>query len=215
MKPTARKVAVTAHIVVSVGWLGAVAGFLALAIAGLVSDDIQLVRASYLAAHLTTSFVIVPLAFSTLATGVVVSVGSNWGIVRHYWVIAKLSITVASTALLLVHSRPIAQLAEAARSSEDLIGEAFRQRAQLVGDAGAALVALLVCTVLSVFKPWGMTRYAVRKGTALRPLPARVEPEPRRGVATPRWVYVAGIHAAAFFIAFLVFHVAARGGLHH
>ena len=43
-----RKVALTAHITSTLSWLGAIAGFLALAIAGLWSNDVQLVRSSYL-----------------------------------------------------------------------------------------------------------------------------------------------------------------------
>jgi hypothetical protein len=59
-----RKIALTTHVTSSVGWLGAVAAFLALAIAGVASNDSQLVRAAYLAMHLTTWFVIVPLSFA-------------------------------------------------------------------------------------------------------------------------------------------------------
>lgn len=60
MTPYVRKFALTAHVTSSVGWLGAVAVFLALAIAGLTSKDAQMVRAAYLAMELTTRFVIVP-----------------------------------------------------------------------------------------------------------------------------------------------------------
>jgi hypothetical protein len=35
-------------------------------------------------------------------------------------------------------------------------------RIQLVADAGAAMMALLVATTLSVYKPWGMTSYGRR-----------------------------------------------------
>ena len=63
MSPGLRKFALTAHVTSSIGWFGAVAAFLALAIAGLTSQDAQIVRAAYLAMELTTWFVIVPLAF--------------------------------------------------------------------------------------------------------------------------------------------------------
>ena len=59
-----RKFALTTHVTSSVGWLGAVGAFLALAIAGVGSEDAQIVRAAYLAMHLTTWFVIVPLCLS-------------------------------------------------------------------------------------------------------------------------------------------------------
>jgi hypothetical protein len=59
MTPSLRKLVLTAHITFSVGWIGAVAAFLALAIAGLTSHDVQMVRAASLAMELTARFVIV------------------------------------------------------------------------------------------------------------------------------------------------------------
>ena len=94
MTPRLRKFALTAHVVSSVGWLGAVAAFLALAVAGLTSRDAQVVRAAYLAMDLIARLVIVPAALASLLTGFVQSLGTPWGLFRHYWVLAKLLITV-------------------------------------------------------------------------------------------------------------------------
>lgn len=96
MSPGLRKVALTAHITSSIGWFGAVAAFLALAIAGLFSQDRELVRAAYLVMGLTTWFVIVPLALVSLLSGVVSSLGTRWGLFRYYWVLLKLVLTVLS-----------------------------------------------------------------------------------------------------------------------
>ena len=60
MDPRLRLFALTAHVISSVAWLGAVASFLALALAGLMSADPQTSRGAYLAMDLTTRFVIVP-----------------------------------------------------------------------------------------------------------------------------------------------------------
>jgi hypothetical protein len=60
MSPRLHKFVLTAHITSSVGWLGSVAGFLVLAIAGLRSQDSQLVRAAYLAMELVASFLMSP-----------------------------------------------------------------------------------------------------------------------------------------------------------
>jgi hypothetical protein len=163
MAPRLRKLMLTAHITASVGWLGAVAAFLVLAIAGLMSQDGQQVRAAYLSMDLLASLLIVPLCLATLISGVVQSLGTSWGLFRHYWVLAKLFITVVSTILLLVHLRPIHDLAEAAGALA--LGSAdFRQmRVQMAFDAGAAAIALLVTTALSVYKPRGVTPYGWRK----------------------------------------------------
>ena len=68
MPPGLRKVALTAHVTSSIGWFGAVAAFLALALAGMTSQDRELVRAAYLVMGLTIWFVIVPLAIASLLT---------------------------------------------------------------------------------------------------------------------------------------------------
>jgi hypothetical protein len=75
MPPSLRKLLLTAHITFSVGWLGAVAAFLALAITGLTSQDAQMVRTAYSAMELTARFVIVPLALTSLLSGLIESLG--------------------------------------------------------------------------------------------------------------------------------------------
>ena len=83
MAPRLRKFALTAHVTSSVGWLGAVAGFLALAVAGLISPDAQTVRAVYLVMDLTAWYVIVPLCLASVLTGLVSSLSTTWGLFRH------------------------------------------------------------------------------------------------------------------------------------
>ena len=107
MTPPVRKLALTAHVTSSVSWLGAVAAFLALAIAGLARSDAQMVRAAYLATEMITWFVIVPLAFASLLTGLIVSLGTPWGLFRHYWVLVKFMLTILATVLLILHTQPI------------------------------------------------------------------------------------------------------------
>lgn len=159
MTPRLSKFALTAHIACSVGWLGALAGWLALAIAGLTSQDAQLVRAADLAMELTARFVIVPLAFASLLTGIVQSLGTPWGLFRHYWIVAKLLLTVFATIVLLLKTEQISRVAAAT-----LAGPELRQtRIGLAVHAGGGLLVLLVITALSVFKPWGRTRYGRRK----------------------------------------------------
>jgi hypothetical protein len=168
MQPNVRKFVRTVHVIVTVGWLGAVAGFLALAITGLNSQDAQLVRASYLAMDLITRFVIVPLSLiPLLLTGPILSLGTPWGLFRHYWIIVKLVINFLSTAILLIHLSPIRHMAQIA--DQGTITNAARPaQIQLVVAAAAGLVALLVATGLAVYKPRGMTAYGWRKQYAER-----------------------------------------------
>ncbi|MDF2652801.1 MAG: hypothetical protein K0Q73_8606 [Paenibacillus sp.] len=162
MTPYVRKFALTAHVTSSVGWLGAVAVFLALAIAGLTSKDAQMVRAAYLAMELTTRFVIVPLCLASLLTGLITSLGTEWGLFRHYWILIKLLITILSTVGLLVHLQPISYLAGVAAETTLSSGD-HQAQIQLVIVASAAMLALLVATTLSMYKPRGVTPYGWRK----------------------------------------------------
>jgi hypothetical protein len=163
MTARVRKLALVAHVVSSVGWLGSVASFLALALAGLSNADTSVVRAAYLSMDLTTTYVIIPFCFASLLTGILSSLGTPWGLFRHYWVVVKLVLTIVATLLLLVHSRPIAYLAQVATTAT-MSGADHRQlRVQLVFDAAAALLLLLVNTALALYKPRGVTRYGWRK----------------------------------------------------
>jgi hypothetical protein len=164
MTPRLRKVALTAHVTSSVGWLGAVVAFLPLAVVGLTSQDAQTVRAAYLTMELIGWYALVPLSLASLLTGLVQSLGTTWGLFRHYWVLFKLLITILSTIVLLVHMETLSYLSgvatETSLSSGDLSG--LRDPSPVL-HAGAGLLLLLVAATLSVYKPRGMTRYGQRK----------------------------------------------------
>lgn len=164
MGPGLRKFALAVHLTVSIGWVGAAAAYLALGIAAAASDDAGTVRAAWIAMELTGWGVVVPLALASLLTGVVVALGTRWGLFRHYWVVFSLVLTVAATAVLLLHMPTVSALADIAREAEGARLEG------LGGDVlhpGVGLVVLLVVLVLNVYKPRGTTGYGRR--------------EPRRG----------------------------------
>jgi hypothetical protein len=198
MTPGLRKFALTTHVTSSVGWLGAVAGFLALAVAGVTSADAKLVRAAYLSMHLITWFVIIPFSVAALLTGLVQSLGTPWGVFRHYWIVAKLGLTVVATLILLAHTQPIGRVASVA-SQTMLASDDLRQlRIQLIADAGAALMALLLATTLSIYKPWGMTAYGRRDERRAR----RFDPAANSS-ASWSWFWLVGIIVVVALFAYL------------
>ncbi len=160
MKPGLRKFVLTAHVTFAVGWLGAVAAFLALAIAGLTSQDAQLVRSAYLTMDLIARFVIVPLSLAPLITGPILSLFTPWGLFRHYWILVKLLITILSTLILLIHLQPIGVLADAAATTTVLSAELHGMQVQMVVASAAGLLALLAATALGIYKPRGETPWA-------------------------------------------------------
>ena len=163
MTPSWRKAVLTAHIACSVGWTGAVAAFLALAVAGIAAPDFQMTRAAYRAMDLITWWVIVPAALASLFTGLVSSLGTGWGLLRYYWVVVKLLMTVLSTTILVVHLQPIERLAIAAVAGNAYGAALSQAQLMMVIASGAAVFALLVLTGLSVYKPRGLTPYGARK----------------------------------------------------
>jgi hypothetical protein len=158
-----RKFALTLHITSSVGLLGAVAGFLVLAVAGLTGQDVRIVRAAYLAMELIARFVSVPLAVASLVTGVVQSLGTPWGLFRHYWVLVKLLLTAFATSILLLKMELIGYVAGVAAETTLSSADLRAARTELVVHASGGLVVLLIPMALSVYKPRDMTRYGWRK----------------------------------------------------
>ena len=164
LNPEARKLLLTAHVASSVGWLGTVLTFLALALAGLTSENADTVSAVYLAMESVGWFVLVPLSFASLLTGLVHSLGSAWGLFRHYWIVFKLLINVAATIVLLLYMETLdhfARLAAIASASPE-VPDALRSPSPLIHSA-FALLLLLVATVLAVYKPRGLTPWGQRR----------------------------------------------------
>ena len=170
MPPGVRKFALTAHITFSVGWIGAVVAFLALVVAAMISRDAPMLRATWIAMELIGWHIIVPLSLASLLTGLVMSLGTPWGLFRHYWIVAKLLINILSTLILLVHMQPISHLAGIAAETTFSAGEHLQLRIQMVIASAAAVLALLVATALGVYKPRGLTPYGWRKQQERRTL---------------------------------------------
>lgn len=209
MTPRARQASLTVHVVLSVGWLGAVAAFLALSIAGLTSADAQVMRGAYLSMDLIGRYVIVPLSLASTASGIFQAVATPWGLFKHYWVAVKFVLTVLSTLLLLLHQFT-AVAAAAERVSRAALGtlpreEVGRLGTQLVFDAGLALLVLVAITVLSIFKPWGRTPYGRDQSADAA--------DPRAAPSTAG--FKVALIAVAIVLALLVAKHLAGGHAHH
>lgn len=162
MSPSVRKFALTAHVTSSVGWIGALAVFLAHAIASMASADAMIVRSACLAMGLTAWFVIFPLSLASLATGVVQALGTAWGLVRHYWVIAKLLLTAIATGVLLLKLSPIHTLEAAAAQASFVATDFVGLRMSLLVHGVGGLLILISIAALAIYKPRGLTPYGVR-----------------------------------------------------
>jgi uncharacterized membrane protein len=161
MPPGLRKFALTAHITSSVAWFGAALAFLGISVVGLTSQDDQTVRGAYLVMEPAAWLVLVPLAFASFLTGLVMSLGTVWGLFRHYWVVFKLLITVFAMVVLLIYMGTFRDMADVAAEPSAELGM-VRNVSPALHSTLAALL-LLVATVLALYKPRGMTPYGRRK----------------------------------------------------
>jgi hypothetical protein len=181
MAPRLRKFALAAHLTLSVGWIGAVVAYLALGAAAVTSEDPTTIRGAWVAMELTGWYVIVPLALASLLTGLLMALGTRWGLLRHYWVLFSLGLTVFAVAVLLLHMPTVTSTADIAQRADQARLET------LGGDLGhpaIGLGVLLVIQVLNVYKPRGMTRHGQRKQHQTQASPKRSRGE-ERPVPTP------------------------------
>jgi hypothetical protein len=156
LPPRWRKALLVTHVATSVGWLGADAVLLVLGIAGLgglsglAGADPAVV---YPAAELVCVVLVVPLSLAAWLTGVVCALATRWGLLRHWWVVAKLATTTVMAVLVLFALTPgVRAAAEAARAVST------PERSQLVVAPSVACALLVLNLVLSVYKPWGRAR---------------------------------------------------------
>ncbi|MFE9031066.1 hypothetical protein ACFYOA_33210 [Streptomyces iakyrus] len=161
MPPRLRKPALIVHVTSSVGWLGAVVAFLVLAVIGMTSRDPGTVRGVYLVMEPAAWYTLVPFALAALLTGIVQSLGTPWGLFRHYWILFKLLINVVATVVLLIYTGTFTAMADrAADPGAEL--SSVRDFSPVLHSV-LALAVLLLAMVLAVYKPRGVTPYGLRK----------------------------------------------------
>lgn len=146
LRGTAYRAALTAHILASVGWFGVAVVVAFCGIAAAVTGDPSLSSALYRVME-TAPWLSIPLGLVAVATGVLLGLGTVFGLVRHWWVVAKIAIAIA---VIVTDAVVVGRLAHDAV----LTGTAGLQ---LYGSTIAHVVVLTVATILSVFKPRGRT----------------------------------------------------------
>ena len=159
-----RKATLTLHVASSVGWMGAVVVYLTLGVAAVSSDDTALVAGVYVTMNWVAWTVLVPLAVASLVTGIIQSLVSPWGLLRHYWVVVKLSVTTVATGVLLAYTQTLSTFADVAvRNPLTAADLAVLRSPSVIVHSTGALILLTLALVLAVYKPAGMTRRGQRQ----------------------------------------------------
>jgi hypothetical protein len=161
MTPRFRRIALIVHITTAVGWLGTTVVLLTLAITGLQTSEpsVQLV-AYYDVFRVLNPGASVPLAFFGLLSGIVLAIRGPFGLIRHRWVLTKL---IASLVAVLINQE-VTKDGAAQMSARLAAGHPVGfAGAQVLFGACLNVVILTMNVGLSVTKPWGMTRWEVRR----------------------------------------------------
>ena len=148
-----RKAALVAHVVASGAWLGAVAANLFLGISAVVTGQDGLADAHYAVMDRLVNNFMPATAIATLATGLILSFGTKWGLLRHYWVLAKVALGIATVVVGVAVIDGQIQETIAVRAAE---GSA-NASALLLPAIAATPTMLVIATTLAITKPWGRT----------------------------------------------------------
>jgi hypothetical protein len=192
------------HISFSVGWLGAVAVFISLAIKGLYSTIEMDLNAVYISMEISAYYVIVPFAIASLITGIIQAVSTKWGLMKHYWIVVKLFLTVFSTLILLLHLQPIRHLSTLAKNGQ--IAEIHQSglQLQLIADSIAAMLVLLIILSISIYKPWGKISFSNLKSKNSNMV--NIQQKPKKTM-----LYYINIGFIIFILVFIIMHILGGG----
>ncbi|MFI6860258.1 DUF2269 domain-containing protein [Streptomyces sp. NPDC050421] len=173
MKPLKRRIRrslLVTHVSVSVSWLGLTVGLLTLAVTAFATDDPVTAQAATRAMKIFGDWLVVPVALAALLSGLVLSLGTPWGLARHRWVWTKFWLTLVTTGLSVFSLRPgINEAAERGTTGIDLVVA-----------PSVATATYLFITAISVLKPWGPTRHGRRLRVSARSVKAVDERSPSR-----------------------------------
>ncbi|MFF7010575.1 DUF2269 domain-containing protein [Streptomyces fimicarius] len=173
MKPLKRPVrrgVLVAHVAVSVSWLGLTVGLLTLGLTAFLTGDPATASAATRAMKVFGDWLVVPVALLSLVSGLVLAVGTPWGLARHRWVWIKFWLTLITTGLSIFSLRPGIDAAVA----DEVVD------INLVIAPSVATATYLLITAISVLKPWGLTRRGRRLRISASSAKSVDAPSPRQ-----------------------------------
>ena len=162
----ARRGVLTVHILGAGSWIGIDVVLAVLVGTAVLTTSTSTRALCYQALQLFAVWPLLTAGLVTLASGIVLGIGSSYGLVRFWWVAVKLALNLVLVALVAFALRP--GVAEAARHGAALVaGVPSEARVEdLIFPPIVSSAALVVATVLSVFKPWGRIRRTASTRTA-------------------------------------------------
>jgi len=161
VRRTARQWLLFVHVVVSLGWMGGGAANVVLAVTAVSTGSAEVQRVCYYLINRIDFALVIPLAFGALASGVVISLATKWGLFRYWWVLTKLALTLGVIVFSIFWVGVWVEESVLATASAAPANPAARP---LIYGAGANIVAFLFMTWASIVKPWGKAPWSAVRG---------------------------------------------------
>lgn len=168
LTPAARKAVLVLHIVSGIGWMGVDIALLVLLITARTTNDAALAISGFNAIGMIVPMAVPPLSLSILVTGIILGLGTRWGLVRYWWVLVKLLLSLVMTVLVFVSLVPAVSsmtILSATTISADAVRASLGTLpTMLLFPPIVSFLMLGVAAILSIFKPWQRTPWSSESG---------------------------------------------------
>lgn len=153
-----RKTVLAVHIGSAGAWIGIDLVMAVLIFTALLTDNLERKALSLQALELFAVWPLFITGVVCLLSGILLGLGSKYGLVRFWWVAVKLVLNVLLSSLVLVALRTgVQEVAEQARLFVAGLAEA-PQVGDLIYPPIVSSTLLITALLLSIFKPWGRIR---------------------------------------------------------
>lgn len=156
LSPAGRKLLLVLHIGCSVSWLGVGSTMAVLSLIGLLAQTADLRHAAYAFMHIFDLALVIPLMLVAIGSGLALAIGTPWGLFQYWWIVIKLLLSLAIVGFASAQEnfwvRELAEQVPSNLAANPLGG-------YLAVCMGCFVAALWAATILSIYKPWGRTRW--------------------------------------------------------
>lgn len=158
LKGRTRKTVLILHILAAGVWIGVDVIVAVLVFTGWLSSDDAARGLAYQALGTYVVWPMLTAGLASLVTGVLLGLGSKYGLIRYWWVAVKLALNLILCTLILVALQPGMPEVTAYGRALSAGLDPGKDMTDLFYPPIVSLTSLTLATTLSVTKPWGRLR---------------------------------------------------------
>jgi hypothetical protein len=171
LAPAARKAVMVLHAICGISWMGVDIAVFVLLVTARTTNDPALVISGFNAIRMIVPIAVPPLSLGILLTGLILGLGTRWGLLRYWWVLLKLMLSLIMTVLVFVSLVPgvnsIAVLSTTTMSADAVRASLGSLPDQLMFPPIVSFLMLGIAAILSIFKPWRRTPWSREPGSVV------------------------------------------------